>query len=131
MTFPLCLLGKSLRQTWGEPPPDVVSGENVTLPSSFIALHREAITTIIFYSFFLVSLLLFRFSFCSIFILQKVISGPTHGFWPHAFSSWSHPPRHQSQFKTCFIFSISLSRARYGVRDGQSLFPFSLSFFSL
>ena len=29
----------------GEPPPDVVSGENVTLPSSFIALRREAINS--------------------------------------------------------------------------------------
>jgi hypothetical protein len=30
----------------GELPPDVVSGENVTLPGSFIALRREAMTMV-------------------------------------------------------------------------------------
>ncbi len=44
-----------------EPPSDVVSGENVTLPSSFIALRREAITTMIFATFFLFFLFLFSF----------------------------------------------------------------------
>ena len=41
----LSLLGSPLRGPRGEPPPDVVSGENVTLPSSFIALRREAINS--------------------------------------------------------------------------------------
>ena len=49
--FYLSLLGSPLRWPRGEPPPDVVSGEKVTLPSSFIALRREAITTMIFFPF--------------------------------------------------------------------------------
>ena len=51
------------RETRGEPPPDVVSGENVTLPSSFIALRREAITTMIFSPSFVHTYSLFRFRF--------------------------------------------------------------------
>ena len=42
----------------GEPPLDVLAGGNVTLPRSFIALRWEAITTMFFPSFFLVSPLL-------------------------------------------------------------------------
>ena len=54
------LLGRPLRETRGEPPPDVLSGEYVTLPSSFIALRRD-ITTMIFSSFFPYFLFLFAF----------------------------------------------------------------------
>ncbi len=53
-----------LRESRGEPPPDVVSGENVTLPSSFIALRREAITMIFsFFPLFIHTLFRFHFSF--------------------------------------------------------------------
>jgi hypothetical protein len=47
----------------------------------------------IFASFFLISLFFrFLFSFQQMLttILKKVTPGLTHGFWPHAFSSWSH-----------------------------------------
>ena len=45
----------------GEPPPDVLAGGNVTLPRSFIALRREAITTMFFHSFFPFPLFFFLF----------------------------------------------------------------------
>ena len=86
------------RETRGEPPPDVVSGENVTLPSSFIALRREAITTMIFLSFFLLS-----FFFAFIFIQQTtkkiiikkiVIPGPTTGSCLVFFLHVHTPPHH-------------------------------------
>ena len=84
----------------------------MTLPSSFIALRQEAITTMIFTFFFPLSFSLFILLY---FYQQNtnknqkiVIPGPANGFWPHAFSSWSHTPSPIS-IKTFFIFSISLS----------------------
>jgi hypothetical protein len=48
----LLLSRESPKGDLGEPPPDVMSGENVTLSSSVIALRREAITPMIFSPFF-------------------------------------------------------------------------------
>ncbi len=60
----------------------------------------------IFSFFFLVSLffltfhsLLFSFNKMLTNNLKVVTPGPTHGFWPHSFSS---PPHHQSLFKNLF-----------------------------
>ncbi len=80
----LSLLGRPLWETRGEPPPDVVSGENVTLSSSFITLRWEAIKTMIFLPYFFFPSFFFP-SFSSLFILQdttkivKIVTpGPTY-----------------------------------------------------
>ena len=70
--FFLSLLGRPLRETWGEPPPGVVSGENVIFSFLFSPLFL--------FRFF------FRFALSSIFIQQNtnqiskiVTPGPTTG----------------------------------------------------
>jgi hypothetical protein len=101
----LSLLGSPLRGPRGEPPPDVVSGENVTLPSSFIALRREAITTMIFVPFLFCSYIyslsfsrfvLFAFNKISTKTKTKIFknSGTGTDKWvlASASSSCSHPP---------------------------------------
>ncbi len=63
------------RETRGEPPPDVVSGENVTLPSSFIALRREAIKTMIFSPFLFCSYIYsLSFSLFVLFSFNKILT---------------------------------------------------------
>ncbi len=102
-----------LRETRGKPPPDVVSGENVTLPSSFIALRREAIT--LFFSL--------RFSFCSMFIQQNTSkqykNSDTRTYLQMGsglvlFLHGRAPPHHQSRFNLFFIFSVSRRLPRSG-----------------
>ena len=101
----LSLLGSPLRGPRGEPPPDVVSGENVTLPSSFIALRREAITTMIFVPFLFCSYI-YSLSFSRSFYLHstKYLQKQKQKFYKNsgtgtyiwvlasASSSCSHPP---------------------------------------
>jgi len=116
------------RESRGEPPPDVVSGENVTLPSSFIALRREAITTMIFFPFLSWSYIYsLSFSLFVLFSFKKILTknlkiqqntnkkfkivvlGPTHGSEPLLLLLIRVPPYHQSHFKTFFSHCQSLS----------------------
>ncbi len=88
------------REARGEPPPDVV-WENMTLLSSFIALRRDAITTMIFFPILFCSCIyslsfslfvLFSFNKLLTKNLKTVVLGPTHGFWPLLFLHVRAPP---------------------------------------